>query len=53
MNKRKGIKVKGLFGHELTLTIDERLKDVKPGRHELEKLAEANRRLKKMKSLPK
>lgn len=51
--EKKIKKIKSSFGEEITVTIDERLNNVKPGRRTLERVAEANRQLKKMKSLPK
>lgn len=45
-------KKKNLFGGKVTLTIDERLNKIDLKALAPKKLAEANRHLKKMKSLP-
>lgn len=50
---KKIIKKKGLWGQTITLTIVERLTNVKMGPFEQKKLEEANFHLKKMKSIPK
>lgn len=50
---KKIVKKKGLFDHSFTLTVVERLNNVKLETQAPKKLAEANLSLSKMKSLPK
>ena len=51
--KKPKIGKKSIFDQKVTLTIVEKLNNVKMGPYEIKKLEEANFHLKKLKSLPK